>query len=378
MRRPAGIAAGLLAAVAAGVVATVAVRGGQAPPSPPAAPPVTTATVVRTNLATTVLTAGTLGYAATDPVVNQLAGTYTALPAPGQAIRTGQDLYRVDNLPVVLMRGRTPAWRTFAPGMTGGGPDVTELQRNLIALGYATGLLTAPSGQFDALTEDAVVRWQQAAGYPVTGQIDLGQVVFLPVGVIAGGLNEAPGQVASPGQVPFDVTAASRTVTIALGPDLPAVTTGEAVSIALPSGAATPGTVTAIGPPPPAGNSGTNSSGTGGPGTNGTSDSSGSGTSSGTSGASLELTITPDRPAATGTGQDVAVQVSLITQSVRDVLAVPITALLALAGGGYGVELAGPNGKDRLVGVTTGLFADTLVEVSGPDIRAGLKVVTAQ
>jgi hypothetical protein len=74
----------------------------------------------------------------------------------------------------------------------------------------------------------------------------------------------------------------------------------------------------------------------------------------------------------------VAVQVSLVTQSVRNVLAVPVTALLALAGGGYGVELAGPNGRDRLVGVTTGLFANTLVEVSGPDIRAGLKVVTAQ
>ena len=86
MRRRAGFAAGLLAAAAAGVVATVAVRGGQAPASPPAAPPVTTATVVQTDLATTVLTAGTLGYAATNPVVNQLAGTYTALPRPGQAM----------------------------------------------------------------------------------------------------------------------------------------------------------------------------------------------------------------------------------------------------------------------------------------------------
>ena len=111
MRRQAGIAAGLLAAAAAGVVATVAVRGSQAPASIPAAPPVTTATVVRTNLATTVLTAGTLGYATTSPAVNQLAGTYTWLPLPGRAIRPGQDLYRVDNLPVMLMRGGTPAWR---------------------------------------------------------------------------------------------------------------------------------------------------------------------------------------------------------------------------------------------------------------------------
>jgi len=124
---------------------------------------------------------------------------------------------------------------------------------------------------------------------------------------------------------------------------------------------------------PPPGNSGT-----GTPGTGGTSGSSGSGTSSGSSGASMQVTITPDRPAATGTGQGAAVQVSLVTQSVRNVLAVPVAALLALAGGGYGVELAGPDGEDRLVGVTTGLFANTLVQVSGPGIRAGMKVVTAQ
>jgi hypothetical protein len=364
MRRPAGIAAGLVAAAAAGVVATVAVRGGQVAAGPPAAPPVTLATVVRTTLTTTVLTAGTLGYAATDPVVNQLAGTYTALPAPGRAIRPGQDLYRVDNLPVVLMRGGIPAWRAFAPGMTGG-PDVAELQRNLVALGYAAGLFTVPSGQFDALTEDAVFRWQQAAGYPVTGQIALGQVVFLPAGVIVGGLSQAPGQLASPGQIPYQVTTGSRTVTVALGPSLPPVTTGEAVSIVLPSGAATPGTITAIGPVPPAGGSGTGgTSGPGGPG--------------GSSGASMELSITPKDPAATGTGQDVAVQVSLVTQSVRNVLAVPVAALLALAGGGYAVEVAGPGGGDRLAGVTTGLFANTLVQVSGPGIRAGMKVVTAQ
>jgi peptidoglycan hydrolase-like protein with peptidoglycan-binding domain len=362
MRRQAGIAAGLVAAAAAGVVATVAVRGGQAPAGPPAAPPVTVATVVRTGLTATVLTSGTLGYAATDPVVNQLAGTYTALPAPGQAIRPGQDLYRVDNLPVVLMRGGTPAWRAFTPGMTGG-PDVTELQRNLIALGYAAGLLAAPTGQYDALTEDAVFRWQQAAGYPVTGEIDLGQVDFLPAGIIVGGLNQAPGQPASPGQVPYQVTASSRIVTVPLGSDLPAVTTGEAVSIVLPSGAATPGTITAIGPVPPTG---------------ATSGSSGSGTSSGSSGTSMQLTITPGHPAATGTGQDVAVQVSLVTQSVRNVLAVPIAALLALADGGYGVQVVSPKGNDYLVGVTTGLFADTLVQVSGPGIRAGMKVVTAQ
>ena len=169
------------------------------------------------------------------------------------------------------------------------------------------------------------------------------------------------------------MTAANRTVTVPLGPNLPTVTTGDAVTIVLPSGATTPGTITAIGPALSAGNSGTGSSAT-----SSTSGSSGSGASSGSSGASMQVTITPVRPTATGTGQNVAVQVSLVTQSVRDVLAVPIAALLALAGGGYGVEVAGPDGDARLVGVTTGLFANSLVQVSGPGIRAGMKVVTAQ
>ena len=164
------------------------------------------------------------------------------------------------------------------------------------------------------------------------------------------------------------MTAASRIVTVPLSADLPPVTAGEAVSILLPSGATTPGTITAVGPVPPAAGSGT-SDGSG---------SSGSGTSNGSSGTSMQLTIAPDRPAATGTGQGVAVQVSLVTQSVRDVLAVPIAALLALAGGGYGVEVDGPSGHKYLVGVTTGLFANALVQVSGPGLRTGMRVVTAQ
>ena len=81
---------------------------------------------------------------------------------------------------------------------------------------------------------------------------------------------------------------------------------------------------------------------------------------------------------ATGTGVNVQVQVSLAVQSARDVLAVPVSALLALAGGGYGLEVVGPSGAHRLVGVTAGLFASGQVQVSGPGITAGTRVVVAQ
>ena len=103
----------VLAAAVAGSVVTIAIRGGNTAPVTPGLPSLSTATVTRTNLATTALTAGTLGYAPTEPVVNRLAGTYTALPSSGATVEPGGTLYRVDDLPVVLMAGTTPAWRSF-------------------------------------------------------------------------------------------------------------------------------------------------------------------------------------------------------------------------------------------------------------------------
>ena len=366
MRRALAVPALVTAAAVTGAVVTVAVRGGAAAPAAAAPPPPSTATVVRTNLATTVLTEGTLGYAPTLPIVNQIAGTYTWLPAVGSRIRPGRALYRVDNLPVVLMRGGTPAWRPFALGMTDG-PDVRELQANLIAVGYATGLLTAPTGQFDLATRCAVERWQLANGYPETGQIDLGQVVFLPSAIQVGAQNAAAGQPATPGQQPYQATTDRRVVTVPLNPDLPSVHVGEAIAIVLPSNATTPGTAVAIGPAPAP------------PGSGGSTDGS-NGNSTGTTSASAtdELTVRPGRPGATGTGDAVPVQVSLATQSVSGVLAVPVTALLALAGGGYGVEIVTGPGTDRLVGVQTGIFAGGQVAITGPGIAAGTKVVVAQ
>jgi hypothetical protein len=60
---------------------------------------------------------------------------------------------------------------------------------------------------------------------------------------------------------------------------------------------------------------------------------------------------------------------------VKDVLVVPVGALLALAEGGYGVEIE-QNGQRHLVAVKTGLFSNGQVEVSGPGLAAGAKVVT--
>ncbi len=334
----------LVAAAIVGAVAIVAVRGGQAAPAAPAPPRLATAAVVRTNLVTTALTGGTLGYAAARPVVNLATGIYTWLPHPGASIKAGSVLYRVDDNPVTLMAGGTPAWRPFGIGMTDG-PDVRQLQANLMAGHFADGLLTAPTGHYDLLTADAVERWQAARGMTATGWIPLGQVVFLPTAVLVGVVNVAVGEAASGGQQPYQVTTGERTVAVPLNPALPPAAVGEIVSIILPSQASTPGKITAVGA---------------------------------VSVTSGQLTVTPEDPRATGTGTGVQVQVALAVQSARDVLAVPVSALLALAGGGYGLEVVSPAGARHLVAVTAGIFAAGQVQVSGGGITAGTRVEVAQ
>jgi peptidoglycan hydrolase-like protein with peptidoglycan-binding domain len=349
MRRRLAVPVVLAATAAAGAVTVVAVRGGGAAAAAPPAPVrLATARIVRTDLATQTLTAGTLGYAPTRPLVNGLAGTYTWLPVSGSSIAPGQVLYEVNDQKVVLMAGSLPAWRSFELGMTAG-PDVSQLQGGLIDDGDATGLLSAPTGQFDQLTADAVARWQARHGYPLTGQITLGQIVFQPGPVLVGALATAAGEGAGPGQQPYQVTTSQRIVTVPVSPDLPPVQVGEPVSIVLPTNATTPGGV--IAETPLVGDA---------------------------SGATEQLVVQPGQPAATGTGSGVPVQVSLSIQSVHGVLAVPVTALLAMRAGQYGVEIVTASGAHHVVPVTAGIFAGGRVQVSGADIRAGEKVVVSQ
>ena len=161
------------------------------------------------------------------------------------------------------------------------------------------------------------------------------------------------------------MTTEHRVVMVPLNPlSSPRVTLGERVRVILPSGVSAPGNIAAIGPPAPS------ASGTG----------STPGSSPGGSGAAATtvLTVTPARPRRTGTASGVPVQVSLTTHVASGVLAVPVSALLALSGGGYGLEVVTPSGGHRLVGVRTGVFAGSLVQVSGPQIAAGTTVVVAQ
>jgi hypothetical protein len=97
----------------------------------------------------------------------------------------------------------------------------------------------------------------------------------------------------------------------------------------------------------------------------------------GSSTPTIEVDVSLDHPAATGTLDQAPVSVSITTATVRNVLVVPVNALLALASGGYAVEEVASDGTHRLVRVELGLFddADGLVQVTGTGLRPGRRIV---
>lgn len=322
--------------------------------------PVATATVVRTNLSTTTQLSGTLGYAGAYTVsVQGGPGTVTALPQPGQLIARGQPVYEVDGTTVFLFYGARPSWRALADGVTPGA-DVLELKQNLTALGYANAANLAVDSSFTWATNLAIRRWQQATGQPVTGQLPLGRVVYEPGPIQILSASAALGELTDPGQPILQASSTTPTITVRV----PATQTylvhaGDAVTVTLPSGAVIAGKIDSIS----AIASHDQTSNGGGA----------SNAPSGSSQASVPAVVSLSDPAAAANLDQAPVTINVTDRTVADVLAVPITALVALAGGGYGVWVDTALGRG-LVAVTPGLFATTLVQVTAPGLRVGDKV----
>jgi hypothetical protein len=100
-------------------------------------------------------------------------------------------------------------------------------------------------------------------------------------------------------------------------------------------------------------------------------------TAQGASSPTITVLVAPDDPTATGNLDQASVEVSITTNSAKNAFIVPVDALLALANGGYAIEVIGAKGVHTLESVTTGLFddADGTVQVSGPGVAAGQRIV---
>jgi Putative peptidoglycan binding domain len=347
----------LLAAAGASAWAAGAFRHSQQAASGVAdnAYPTQLFTVIQGSLSSQQQVSATLGYSGNYSVVNQATGIYSQLPSAGQIVRRGQVLYQVSGNPVVLLYGSVPAYRSLSEGMTGA--DVRQLNANLVALGYATSSELDPSSDyFSGETAYALELYQDHLGITETGTLDLGQAMFLPSAARVTTVSAMLGAQAGPGSPVLQATLTQRQVSIALdASEQSYVRVGDKVSITLPDNQATPGVVSYVGtvataPPSSTGNSTT---------------------------PTVTVDVALSDPSVAGSLDQAPVQVSITTASASGVLIVPVDALVSLAGGGYGVEVAEPSGAHEVIPVTLGLFDDTAgeVQVSGTGLHAGQRVV---
>jgi hypothetical protein len=349
------VAGGAVSAWFAGAFSSAGSSGsGQGAPAPATQP------VVREDLSQTTPVNATLGYAQVYTVTGRGGGTLTSLPPAGQVVSQGQVLYQVDNgSPVLLLYGSVPAWRTLDEGVTGA--DVSQLNHDLVALRDASSSQIRSLGwdYFSWATQAGVAKLQSAAGIASPsgslplGSLPLGSVVFEPTSVrVTSVLGSLGGPAAGP---VLAGTSDQHVVTIALDAAQESeVKAGDAVTVTLPDGAATPGTVSSVG---------TVASGSGG-------------------NATIPVTVTLTHPSAAGGLDQAPVTVYISTESVSAALAVPVGALLAQpgsgteAGGGYAVEVVGADNTRHLVPVTVGIFDDNsgMVQVTGA-LTPGQQVV---
>ena len=344
------VAAGALSAWRAGAFSLAASSGaGQRGATAPA-----TAAVTRQDLAATTPETATLGYAGSYSVTGQGGGTLTSLPSAGQVISQGQALYQTGNgSPVVLLYGSVPAWRALDEGVTGA--DVSQLNHDLVKLGYVgrAGIVALGWDYYSWETAYGVQQLEEHLGVSSPpGSLSLGQVLFEPEALR---VSRVTGHLGGPGSGPVLAATSDRhTVTISLDASQQSqVKVSDTVSITLPDGTTTPGVVSSVGKVA----------------------SSGSGPDATTT---IPVQVRLTDPKAAGTLDQAPVTVNITTSSAHDVLAVPVTALVARAPGGYAVEVAGPGNTRRWVPVRPGIFDGTngLVQVTGA-LRPGQRVVVA-
>ncbi|WP_371544366.1 efflux RND transporter periplasmic adaptor subunit [Streptomyces sp. NBC_00554] len=348
--RKAVIAVGVIAAVGGAAAAGLGLAGrdgsggGSATQLPPA-----TADVTRQTLKDSQSEDGELGYGTATSATGRIPGTVTELPDAGEEITRGRTLYEVDDRPVTLMYGATPAYRDLKPGVEGA--DVKALERNLDALGYSG--FTVDEEYTDA-TADAVEEWQEDRGLDETGAVELGRVVFAPAAVRVDAVDAEEGAATGPGQKVLSYTGTTQVVTLELDTaDQRLAKKGTKVAVELPDGTSVEGRIEDVSTEIDPGDGGEQDPTT-----------------------KVKVTVALDGAKAQKAAASyvlAAVNVFFTAGERKNVLTVPIAALVALPEGGFGVEVV-RGSTTAYVSVETGLFANGRVEITGEGITEGTRV----
>lgn len=275
-----------------------------------------------------------------------IVGTATAVAAEGSAVGNGETIVEVGQEPIVVLLGDLPAYRTLSQGDFGA--DVRQLERALDDLGFGDAGLRIDD-TFDAETSLAVVAFQSSVGASPDGVVNLGDVVFLPEPIRVGQTLVGVGDIVANGTPLVSTSASSTTVSVELSTDdQDLVEVGDAVVVEMPDNSREPATVTEIGTVVQANQQGA---------------------------TYFEMTVTLDDPEAAQDLDEAPVDVDVVGDRSDDVLAVPVTALIALTEGGYAVEVMAGDGSIALIAVDPGLFADGRVEVTSDGLEVGMAIV---
>ena len=276
-------------------------------------------------------------------------GMLTAAPMVGALHRRGDALFEIDGAPITLMTGQRPFWRQLAVGSRG--PDVRQLEENLIALGF----LDRPGAgdRFDWRTREAVRRWQRDLGVEVTG-------TFCPTSVVVSSddeirIEQVTSRLGSRGESPALVSETRLRATVSLTQaQARELVPGTPVTVVASDGTEVDAVISEITTRDGAADDG----------------------SAGSQTARIDF---PSEAHGLGPGTATVIVRDPVEREAT--LVVPVTALLATADGGYAVEVWEPGdgpGHFRRVSVTVGVVADARAQILGGDLRAGELVVLAR
>jgi len=264
-------------------------------------------------------------------------GEIVFLPGPAQVV----------NVQSTPGNGSGGVVMNVSSGAPASGTDVNQLEVALAELGFdAEGTLIA-DGIYTFETYQAILEFQAAVGLEQDGIINLGEVIFLPGSVLITNQMSTLGSGVGQWSPILGISLSEKVVKL----DLPAneqelLTVGDAVIIELPDNSEVPATVASV--------------------------SETAKVSSYTGQVYFETVITLDDPADAEGLDEAPVDVIVISNSVEDVMAVPVSALVALLEGGYAVEMDTDNGSPQYIGVEVGFFgSNNLIQIISDQIQPG-------
>ena len=291
----------------------------------------------------------------------EATGVITQLPVAGKQIGTGEQVYEMDGVPVVLFHGERPFWRTLDTGATNG-PDVAQLEQNLAELGYFWGV---PDNHFDGYTKEAVRQWQR---WSLGLDADVANGVFQPSSVAVA--PAAPIRIKTVAAKLGQTNVSPATYTGVTLHAQATITTGQAATfkagdkakVVLPDNTTLDTTLTAVDQ-------------------GGQSADASAGQSNGKDGQATQPSVRIDFPDQTQVAKFGPTAVQIIVPNAdasnEETLIVPVTALIASAGDTYAVEVIRGDALERVT-VEIGLVANAQVQILKADgLKVGDRVVVS-